>query len=75
MGKACVRFKKLEDVPLDVVGAAFKKLTCKRYLASYTGILEKTGRGAKTKPKPAAKAKVAKKAAKKASTKAVVKKR
>ena len=73
MGKACIRFKTLDDVPLDVIGAAFKKLTCKRYLATYTGILEKTGRGAKTKPKPAAKAKVAKKAAKKVAKKPVAK--
>ena len=75
MGKACIRFKNLEDVPLDVIGAAFKKLTCKRYLATYTGILEATGRGAKAVAKPAAKQKPAAKASAKPTTKAAAKKR
>jgi hypothetical protein len=35
MGKSCVRFKKLEDVPLDVLGAAIKRATSKRFIAAY----------------------------------------
>lgn len=35
MGKSCVRFKKLEDVPLDVVGKAVKRVPVKKYLAFY----------------------------------------
>jgi Domain of unknown function (DU1801) len=49
MGASCVRFKKLEDVPLDVVGALFKKLTVKKYLAAYREVLE---RGKSTRKKP-----------------------
>jgi hypothetical protein len=34
MGKACVRFKKLEDVPLDVVGQVFARTPVKKYIAA-----------------------------------------
>ena len=33
MGKCCVRFKKLEDVPLDVVGELIARVPVKEYLA------------------------------------------
>ncbi len=33
MGKACVRFKKLEDVPLEVVGQVFARTPMKKYIA------------------------------------------
>jgi len=32
IGKSCVRFKKLDDLPLDVIGEAFKKLSVKQYI-------------------------------------------
>ena len=35
MGKSCVRFKKLEDLPLDVVGRAVKRVTLKKFIAHY----------------------------------------
>jgi hypothetical protein len=35
MGKSCIRFKKLADVPLDVVGAAIKKVPVKKYVETY----------------------------------------
>ena len=35
MGKACIRFKKIEDVPLDVVGAAIKRIPAKKYIETY----------------------------------------
>jgi len=35
MGKSCVRFKKLEDVPLEVVGEAIKRVPAKKYVKSY----------------------------------------
>jgi hypothetical protein len=35
MGKSCVRFKKLSDVPLDVVGEAFRRVTAADYVARY----------------------------------------
>jgi hypothetical protein len=38
MGASCVRFKKIEDVPLDVVAALFKKVTAKKYVAAYEAV-------------------------------------
>jgi hypothetical protein len=35
MGKSCVRFKKLEDVPLKVVGQAMKRVSVKKYIDFY----------------------------------------
>jgi len=35
MGKACVRVKKLEDAPLDVIGRVFKRMTAKKFVAFY----------------------------------------
>ena len=35
MGKSCIRFKKLEDLPLNVIGKAVKKVSPKKYIAHY----------------------------------------
>lgn len=35
MGKSCVRFRKIEDVPLDVVGRAIRRATLRKFLAHY----------------------------------------
>ena len=35
MGKSCVRFKRLDDVPLDVVGAAIARTTVDDFIAAY----------------------------------------
>jgi Domain of unknown function (DU1801) len=47
MGKACVRFKKIENVALDVVGAAIKRIPVKSYIANYEAMLARTKGGAK----------------------------
>jgi len=39
MGKACVRFKKLEDLALDVIGEAVKRVPAKKYIAHFEGML------------------------------------
>ncbi len=49
MGKACVRFKKIEDVPLEVVGEAIRRVPAKLYIARYLAVLGDRA------PKPAAK--------------------
>jgi hypothetical protein len=67
MGKACVRFKKLEDVALDVVGEAIRRIPVDTYVARYTEA-RKGGGAAKAVAK-----KVAKKPAKKAKTAATKK--
>jgi hypothetical protein len=35
MGKSCLRFKKLEDLPLDVIGKEIKRLPVKKFIAQY----------------------------------------
>jgi hypothetical protein len=57
MGKSCIRFKKLEDVPLSVVGAAIKKVPVKKYVGIYEAAL--TGPKGAPKKKAAAKKKPA----------------
>ena len=47
MGKSCVRFKKIEDVPLEVIGKAIKRMPVKKFIAGYEASLGRTGRGAK----------------------------
>lgn len=37
MGKACVRFRKLQDVPLEVLGAAVKRMPVKKFVEHYEG--------------------------------------
>jgi hypothetical protein len=59
MGKCCIRFKKLEDVPLDVVADVVKKTTAAEYVATYQRNLD-------TRQKPSGKRSGAKKAATKA---------
>ena len=39
MGKCCIRFKKLEDVPLDVVGQAIARVPVKCYIAHVEQLL------------------------------------
>lgn len=35
MGKACIRFRKLEDLPLDVVGEAIRRVRVRVYIEQY----------------------------------------
>ncbi|MFE8598615.1 DUF1801 domain-containing protein [Archangium violaceum] len=72
MGKSCVRFKKLQDVALDVLGEAIRRAPAKAYIQQYESVLQSTVKkkapaAAKGKPaaksKPAAKKAVASKAA------------
>lgn len=52
MGKSCVRVKKLEDIPLDVVGRTFARITAKKFVASYERNLQAAGRREKAQPVP-----------------------
>ena len=77
MGKSCLRFKKLEDVPLEVIGKAVKRMTLKKFIAGYEEALAGTSAGRKkaAAKKGAAKKKAAKKpATKKAPARKVAKK-
>jgi hypothetical protein len=49
MGKCCIRFKKLDDLPLDVIAQAFRRVTLKDYVARYERALEAMGKGKNSK--------------------------
>ncbi len=71
MGKACVRFKKLEDVALDVLGKAIKRLPAKKFIAYYEEAMDTRG----SAKKPSAKKKAAGKKKPAAKKKPVAKKK
>lgn len=67
MGKCCIRFRKLEDVPLDVIAEVFRRVPLKRHLELYeavvrdarksrpaTAVKKATKAGSAAKKKPAA---------------------
>lgn len=45
MGGSCVRFKKVEDAALDVIGEAIRRMPAKAYVEGYVKTLASTGRG------------------------------
>ena len=49
MGKACVRFRKVEDLALDVVGEAIRRIPVNVYVAHYQQVLAASGKGARAK--------------------------
>jgi hypothetical protein len=55
MGKACVRFRKVEDLPLDVVGEAIRRMPAKLYIAQYQQMLAAKGKAAAARPAKARK--------------------
>lgn len=84
MGGCCIRFKRLEDAALDVIGEAIRRTPAKPYVENYVRLLASTGRGPdgkklkaekKATPKTASKNKVEKsKVVKKTVAKATAKK-
>lgn len=81
MGKCCIRFKRLEDLPVEVIGEAVRRVPVKRHVEYYESALKKSGGGAKkaaAKKKTAAGssgAKTVAKTKKKAASTGVTKKR
>jgi len=72
MGKSCVRFKKLEDLCLETIGAAIKRMTAARFIEHYErNVVSATARRKKAaRKKTAAKKTASRKApAKKAAAK------
>jgi hypothetical protein len=63
MGKSCIRFKKLEDVALDVIAGVIRNVTAKDFVARYQ---EELLKNAANKPAKISAGVPAKKAAKKA---------
>jgi hypothetical protein len=71
MGGSCIRFKKVEDAALDVIGEAIRRTPAKTYVENYVKILASTGRGPDGKKLSTGKGekKAGKKVAKKVSKK------
>ena len=52
MGKACVRFKKLDDLPLDIIGEAIKRVPARKYIEHCEAARQAAGtRGSKASRK------------------------
>jgi len=78
MGKSCIRFKKAEDLALDVIAEAIKRVPAKDYIAVYEANLSASRKPAPAKKKaPTKKAGAVKKSSvqKKTSKRAAVKKK
>lgn len=56
MGKSCIRFKKVEDLALDVIGDAIRRIPAAEYIRRYENALTRMKKTA-AKPKPASKPK------------------
>ncbi|WP_158963524.1 DUF1801 domain-containing protein [Myroides fluvii] len=41
MGKSCIRFKKLEDIPYDLIGALMRKMSAQQWIDLYESKLKK----------------------------------
>jgi uncharacterized protein YdhG (YjbR/CyaY superfamily) len=41
MGKSCIRFKKLEQIPFELIGQLTKKMTMEAWIALYEAVLKK----------------------------------
>ncbi len=70
MGKSCIRFKKVEDLALDVIAEAIKRVPAKDHIAFYEANLKGAGKKpSSSAPKKAAVTKAANKTTKKSVTK------
>ncbi|MBO3115436.1 DUF1801 domain-containing protein [Winogradskyella sp. DF17] len=41
MGKSCIRFKKMEDIPFDLIGELTKKMSCEEWIDIYETAIKK----------------------------------
>ncbi len=74
MGKACIRFKKADDLALDVIAALLKKVTLKSYVDTYVRLRDGSAASkSQTKAKAATKPKASAQAPAKAKTKPAAK--
>lgn len=44
MGKSCVRFKKIEDVPLKLIGQVIKRVPAKKFIEHYESAIKGTSK-------------------------------
>ena len=69
MGKSCIRFKRIEDIPLAVIGEAIRRVPAKAYIARYEALQGSTSKGAKALKKSADELSTKETATKKTATK------
>ena len=53
MGKGCIRFRKLDDLPLEAIGELFRRVSARDYVACYEAIRTRTKTTAKKTTKKA----------------------
>lgn len=41
MGKSCIRFKKMDDIPYELIGALTKKITVQNWIDTYESAIKK----------------------------------
>ncbi|EMY68350.1 PF08818 domain protein [Leptospira vanthielii serovar Holland str. Waz Holland = ATCC 700522] len=51
MGKSCIRFKKKEEIPWNLIGELAKKISPKNWIALYEKNLKETKSNQKNSPK------------------------
>ncbi len=56
MGKSCIRFKRRDDLALEVIGEAIRRMPAQTYIAQYQAALGRMKSNAKVSTKSAAKA-------------------
>lgn len=49
MGKSCIRFRRVEDLALDVIGDTIRQITVDKYVAQYEKALAGVGKGGAAK--------------------------
>ena len=41
MGKSCIRFKKMDDIPFDLIGELASKMTVSEWINTYNSAIKK----------------------------------
>lgn len=41
MGKSCIRFKKMEEIPFELIGELVRKMTCEEYIDIYESAIKR----------------------------------
>jgi len=41
MGKSCIRFKKMDDIPFALIGELMQKMTPQDWIVKYEGVLKR----------------------------------
>ncbi len=62
MGKSCIRFRKLDDLPLGVIGEAIARMPAKKWMEVYQTAIKTMRKSPSRSPKAKPKSKAAKKA-------------